>query len=186
MDMISLMSNTNMTIDDALEYMRQATRLFMDSSMRQDYKDKLANMTVRVVFNSRLKSTGGRARLGRNRAHDIELNPTVMKNATPDERFNTTAHELAHCLDYEIRGRSNHDKFWKSLHLAMGGSAERCHRINMKGIRGRVWFVKCRKTGKTWWVTAKKAGSVKRALNANQYIILHMTDPELAKHEVSV
>ena len=181
------MSNTNMTMDEALDCLRRAVSNFMASTMSQSYKDKLQEMDVRIFFNARLKSTGGRARKAMGAgAHELELNPAVMKNASPDERFNTVSHELAHCLDYQIRGRSNHDATWKALHVAMGGSAKRCHSINMKGVKGRVWFVKCKKTGKQWWVTQKKAGKVKRALNADQYIILHIRDPELAKHETSV
>ena len=39
---------------------------------------------------------------------------------------NTILHEIAHALDYEQRGYSNHDRVWKRTARSIGCSGERC------------------------------------------------------------
>ena len=40
---------------------------------------------------------------------------------------NTLRHELAHALDFEIRGTSNHDRVWKFIARQVLSSDERCY-----------------------------------------------------------
>lgn len=58
----------------------------------------------------------------------IEINPKIVILSTSQEVFDTLSHELAHCLDFVLRGFYNkteeqvHDKFWSFLHKRMGGN----------------------------------------------------------------
>jgi hypothetical protein len=65
----------------------------------------------------------------------IEMNPRLIILNSANEVFDTLSHELAHCLDFVIRGyygkneRTFHDEFWSFLHKRMGGNG---HRYLMK------------------------------------------------------
>ena len=52
----------------------------------------------------------------------MELNRRVMQWAKPQDVFDTVAHELAHCLDFYLRGKSYHDKYWRAMCINMGAS----------------------------------------------------------------
>jgi hypothetical protein len=61
----------------------------------------------------------------------IEINPkTVILNSCK-EVFDTVSHELAHCLDFVLRGYEGksdkhvHGEFWQFLHKRMGGSGRK-------------------------------------------------------------
>ena len=47
---------------------------------------------------------------------------------------NTLRHELAHALDFEIRGMSNHDKVWKFIARQVLCTAERCFTSEQIGV----------------------------------------------------
>jgi hypothetical protein len=40
--------------------------------------------------------------------------------------LDTILHEIAHCIDIDNRGFSNHDKVWKALAQSIGSSGKRC------------------------------------------------------------
>jgi predicted SprT family Zn-dependent metalloprotease len=40
---------------------------------------------------------------------------------------NTVSHELAHIIDFMIRGKSNHDRYWVAIHRRLGGNGKACH-----------------------------------------------------------
>lgn len=111
-------------------------------------------MRVLIVFNKRLKTCAGQAvALTYNQAIKqfkvdkryksyivdrrkkyliIEINQALAQRDPPDEVFDTVSHEVAHCIDFVIRGyrfisngtarRRYHDDFWREIHLAMRGS----------------------------------------------------------------
>ena len=60
----------------------------------------------------------------------IEINPRLVILDPPKEVYDTISHELAHCLDFKIRGfydrkgAPDHDEFWSFLHRRMGGDGE--------------------------------------------------------------
>lgn len=84
---------------------------------------------VSITWNSRLRTTAGRAhRLGLR----IDLSPYIFDKMSEEEQWDTVSHEFAHIVDYVIRGTSNHDRFWKSIHRAMGGTAKRTHSAEVK------------------------------------------------------
>jgi hypothetical protein len=39
--------------------------------------------------------------------------------------YDIISHEIAHCIDFVIRGNSFHDDYWRFIHKEMGGSGER-------------------------------------------------------------
>lgn len=47
-----------------------------------------------------------------------------------DEFMNTVTHEIAHMVDYTLRGKSGHDRQWKEIHRSLGGSGTRCSTYN--------------------------------------------------------
>lgn len=53
------------------------------------------------------------------------LNQNVMQEESEFNAFDTVSHELAHLLDFYMRGTTSHDITWKNLHLAMGGTGHR-------------------------------------------------------------
>ena len=122
-------------------------------SVSPDWKHALAGLQVFIVINLKLKTTAGCATFMRQRAarkvfqipkelkptlvDDVlgyfimEINPKLVVAGTPKEVYDTVSHELAHCLDFKIRGffgkddNSFHDHFWSFLHKRMGGNGER-------------------------------------------------------------
>ncbi len=85
--------------------------------------------TVEVVWNSRMRSTAGRAwwpqRL-------IELNPKV-KEHDPEQSARTLRHELAHLIAYERAGRRKiapHGIEWRHACAELGiGGESVCHQL---------------------------------------------------------
>lgn len=79
---------------------------------------------------------------------------------------NTLRHEVAHALDFEIRGNSNHDKVWKFIAKSILCTAERCY--STKVIQTKVetkYTLKCVEDGCNYTRPSHKA----RPLNARSY-----------------
>jgi predicted SprT family Zn-dependent metalloprotease len=59
------------------------------------------------------------------------MNPKLVLLHPAKEVYDTLSHELAHCLDFVIRGYwrgtedSFHDDFWSFLHKRMGGNGKK-------------------------------------------------------------
>ena len=122
-------------------------------SVSSDWKKALAALQVFIVINLKLKTTAGCATFLRLREARrvfqipdelkptlvdgvlgyfiMEINPKLIVASTPKEVYDTVSHELAHCLDFKIRGFYGkddnvfHDEFWSFLHKRMGGNGER-------------------------------------------------------------
>ena len=132
----------------------RAKRNFMKSKQPREHKNILGNVEIFVIFNKKLgRRTYGlayalnyqsdyRISIGLTRKHKrylidgrrqhlvIELNPGLNQKCVAAEVFDTVSHELAHCLDFILRGyimdrnrrKGFHDEIWKDIHKAMGGS----------------------------------------------------------------
>lgn len=64
------------------------------------------------------------------RTYTIRVNVAMMTiNETNWDGIlnNTISHELAHVIDFMNRGKSNHDRYWASIHRRMGGNGKACH-----------------------------------------------------------
>ena len=80
-----------------------------------------AGLTERpVVWNTRLRSTAGRADMG-NRV--LELNPKLREEG-PEALLSTFLHELAHLI---VGPGHGHDYHWSAICRQIGGKASRCH-----------------------------------------------------------
>jgi hypothetical protein len=118
--------------------------------VNKSWKSILKNLQVFIVINPYLKTSYGNASFvpialgrklfqipteyvpikvdGRMGYLIIEINPKLVILSTSQEVFDTISHELAHCLDFVLRGFYNktdeqiHDKFWSFLHKRMGGN----------------------------------------------------------------
>ena len=133
----------------------EAKDTFRQSSQSQKLKDILDNIDPLFTFNTRLRhrtyAQAGtveyfcklRKELGLTRSDKrylidgwrqhlvIEINPT-MNNLTEEQVLNIVSHELAHCLDFILRGfemnrkkrKGYHDEFWANLHRNMGGDGK--------------------------------------------------------------
>lgn len=98
-----------------------------------------------VVFNSRLRSSAGRADF---HARAIELNPRLL-DRHPEELIATLAHELGHLL---AGARAGHGERWRATMTALGFAAETCHRLDVDGLaaRRRLWRWRCPGCGETY------------------------------------
>lgn len=116
------------------------------------WKVALRYLRVFIVINPKLQTTAGTACFVRVRAARklfqipkkyppikvdgvkgyliIEINPKLVVLDDAAEVYDTVSHELAHCLDYVLRGwydrteASWHDEFWSFLHKRMGGDGQ--------------------------------------------------------------
>lgn len=56
----------------------------------------------------------------------------LMQNLDkPEEWEEVVRHELAHAIDFEIRGTSDHSKVWKNVAKQVLSTAERCYDTNL-------------------------------------------------------
>lgn len=46
--------------------------------------------------------------------------------------YDTVTHELAHAIDFLINDKSGHEEFWQKLHIYLGGSGNRYHKMEHK------------------------------------------------------
>jgi predicted SprT family Zn-dependent metalloprotease len=88
----------------------------------------------------------------------MDLNQRLLSRVSEQEQFQDVSHELAHLLDYALRGKSGHDAYWKNLHLLMGGDAARCHQYDVTGLRNRVkrFLLTDTKTGKECVISGQR------------------------------
>lgn len=71
----------------------------------------------------------------------ISLSNILTFFETNDECvIDTIKHEIAHALDYKIRGFSKHDKTWKKLAIDIGCNGKRCGEEN--GIKLSHFYYK--------------------------------------------
>ena len=146
----------NFTPKVANRMINRAKRTFIKyphRSVSSDWKKALAALQVFIVINLKLKTTAGCATFLRLREARrvfqipdelkptlvdgvlgyfiIEINPKLVVANSPKEVYDTVSHELAHCLDFKIRGFYGkddnifHDEFWSFLHKRMGGNGKR-------------------------------------------------------------
>jgi hypothetical protein len=137
----------------AYRMIERAKRTFINypcATVKSEWKEILKDLQVFIVINPKLKTTAATAGFiktptarrsfkipkeypttkvdGRNGYLIIEINPKYIVLDPAAEVYDTVSHELAHCLDYKIRGyyarttASYHDEFWRKLHLRMGGT----------------------------------------------------------------
>jgi predicted SprT family Zn-dependent metalloprotease len=96
---------------------------------------------MNVVFNERMSSRAGVAKMKRSYTghgfawFSIELNARLLSE-NQAELIPTYLHELGHVLANLHAGRNvNHDYLWKEVTKMIGGTAERCHKMEVSHLR---------------------------------------------------
>ena len=105
--------------------------------------DRLAH--VEVVFNSRLQTTAGRARL---RRLQIELNPHLLERF-PKAIDRVLAHEAAHLATWLVHGEdvAQHGSEWRAMMRAIGQSADVTHDLPVDDLRRGAQLLPARLRG---------------------------------------
>jgi ribosomal protein L20A (L18A) len=68
-----------------------------------------------------------------------------------EEQYKTTTHEIAHLIDmYYYRISSKHGYRWQTIDIAMGGTGERCHKMEVKRNNIKRLVVKDNVTGRIY------------------------------------
>ncbi len=86
--------------------------------------------------------------------------------AQANEAFrNTVSHEISHLIDYSIRLTSNHDAHWRMIHLALGGTGDRCSAYGATIKRARVMntYLYRNANGAEIWVGPRHHNAILRA-----------------------
>lgn len=140
--------------------------------VNDDVRQFLTSMEV-VVCN-RLETCAGRAKYlrcpssGKLYASQIRLNYRLLSR-NPKEVFFTYAHELAHIIAEYMHGSSRrrvgHGPLWKCYARALGDAGERCHSMNVEGLRRprkrHAWV--CNNACREYLVTGIRHNSWSRA-----------------------
>jgi SprT protein len=88
----------------------------------------------KVVFSNRFTRRMGQCDF---RKREIGYSAPLWPRATPEQRRQTTIHEVAHAVTRDRHGDrvAAHGREWKAQMVAMGASPKRTHNVNREGIR---------------------------------------------------
>lgn len=88
----------------------------------------------RVVFSNRFTRRMGQCDF---RKREIGYSAPLWPMATPDQRRQTTIHEVAHAVTHDRHGvaAAAHGSEWKAQMVAMGVSPKRTHAVNREGVK---------------------------------------------------
>lgn len=88
----------------------------------------------------------------------------VMTQERPDkESINTMLHEIAHALDYENRGTSDHGPIWKAIATSIGCDAQRCSNSTVDMKKVYKWVGICAEHGELGgWMRKPKDNKICR------------------------
>lgn len=115
-----------------------------------------------VRWNRRLRTSMGRAKCrldkGRWVPVAVEFNPRLWARATPAERRETVIHEVAHIIANVRHQQScGHDARWQAVMVELGGSLERCHKVEASDMR-LARIEKACPSGCGWTMHRSRAG----------------------------
>lgn len=123
---------------------------------------------VQWTWNPKLRSTAGRAIMGRQR---IELNPHVFSvDEAREELRRTVFHEVCHLEAHRKIGfrEPAHGPTWQDLMRRVGLAPDRCHTLErgVRRVRRRSYPLACEVCGKTVEVGAVR---LRRILRGGEY-----------------
>jgi hypothetical protein len=110
----------------------KALRIFAKNAPKKYLQilDKMLKIPIIVSIDENLpEKILGLAKLYKNKSKTkitllaILINKDVIKYKSKDF-YEVISHELAHCIDYVLRGRTGHDKQWRHLHKLMNGTGK--------------------------------------------------------------
>ncbi len=100
---------------------------------------------ITVLFDLRGRATGQcvseRRAVGKRKVADVTLRFNLAgAKADPDTMLdNTVPHEIAHAICW-LQGRPNgHTRAWQRICIALGGTGDRCHKVQLKSVQ-REWL----------------------------------------------
>ena len=135
-------TTTNVTISDV----RQLANKYMSTTFT--YRGKEYNMLElgwRFEFGTKRRALG----TCKMSSKIIVLSKWMIENSENGMATwnNTILHEIAHAIDFEIRGTSKHDWQWRSIALAIGCNGERCSSVTHKENVKSKYTIKCNSCG---------------------------------------
>lgn len=71
----------------------------------------------------------------------IRISKKLIQARTWEEQVNTLTHELAHAIDVDRRGTSDHSNVWRQIHIQLGGDGKRCSSISNPDAVDYKYFV---------------------------------------------
>ena len=158
----------------AKELYDRALSLFLVSDFYRKAPSKLSkDFNIKIVVSNRMFSCAGKASVAR-----IKLNARLLGTVSDAIQYNTVSHELAHVIAFNLYRKSGHGTTWQLIHQAMGGTAERCHDMDVTGLcrRQPLHLIKRVHDGKLFKVKTRTANKVRRH-PGYQYIGLVETTP---------
>lgn len=95
---------------------------------------------IDVKFNLRGKCAGQAVK--RDNEYFIRINSDLLNGEGYDHILNNTLpHELAHIICFYLGIGKGHDKVWKDLCIALGGTGKRCHDLMVTPARVTQQYV---------------------------------------------
>lgn len=78
----------------------------------------------------------------------ITMSRKMSEMRTDKEVMNTLLHEIAHAIDYEQRGTSDHSDIWRKIALSIGCDGNRCSTIDNEVMtKSYKWLAVCKEHG---------------------------------------
>jgi predicted SprT family Zn-dependent metalloprotease len=110
----------------------KSAQKFLNDQFEKDFtiKCQKINLKEKGWSFSGFDSAVRRAGVCRGGRKVIGLSKLMSQVRSDDEVKNTILHEVAHALDFAIRGRSAHDAVWKSIAKEIGCDGKRCYETN--------------------------------------------------------
>ena len=129
-----------------IQQVKEMAREYMSKDF--EYRGVVYNMTrmnYRLAFNNNKSRWGYQTTRGRR----IELSEWMMETHEENMNFwiDTVLHEIAHAIDCDIRGRSNHDWRWRNIALAIGCNGERTGTLKVTNTKASKYTIKCTNCG---------------------------------------
>jgi len=118
-------------------------------------------MIIKVEWNNRMRSCAGKAFCFQ---QIIKLNARLLSE-NESELIPTFLHEVAHLIDFQIRGKSNHDYHWKSILTDMGEKDDRCHNMDVSNLKNKVQKFEVYCNCKTWQFTKNRITKMNRGMS---------------------
>jgi predicted SprT family Zn-dependent metalloprotease len=143
---------------------------------KSSYADALAIQRLRATpftINYRMRTKGGCCKYRRQaytkQAYDIsiEIGHDFCMRATQEEVQNTVSHELAHAYQVLLTNDTDHGWMWQSIHRAMGGTAERCHQVEVQKNRVLRHKIVDTRNGKTYTISTRKWNQIRYIAEGN-------------------
>lgn len=137
----------------------------LDLLQKSNFNDFLALFDLRSIpfsINTRMRTKGGVCSYLRQRSDGkisnikIEICYQYALVATEEEIYNTVAHELAHAYELILTGKTDHGILWQKIHTSMGGTAERCHTVDVQRNQVQRHKILDRRDGKIYVLTTRR------------------------------